>query len=131
MLGFLQEPEPGRVVVEAGETEKQDGNDPGRHRKQRPESHLRLEFALELLDLGVIELCRNRHADSANRAAIIWWRMPVTSAGQSPCRISPRQHAAGCRHPEAPSPFESLSLGVPSVHRDARLVAPECLGDLV
>ena len=71
MQGFLQEPKPGRVVVETGETEKQDGNDPGRHRKQRPESRLRIEFALELLDLGVIDLCRNRHAESADRAAVI------------------------------------------------------------
>ena len=57
MQRLLQQPEAGRVVVEAREAEQQDRDDPSGRGQQRPESHFRIEFGLELLDLGVVEFC--------------------------------------------------------------------------
>ena len=90
MQGLLQQPEAGRVVVKTGQAEQQDRDDPARHGKQRPESHLRIEFGLEPLDLGVVEVRGCRHAESANRA--------MSPARQSVCHVQVERHAAisGC-----------------------------------
>ena len=62
MERFLQQAEAGRVVVEAGQAEQRDRDDPSGRRQERPESHFRIEFGLELLDLGFVEFCHSRCA---------------------------------------------------------------------
>src|SRR3954471_8681994 len=91
---LLQQAEAGGVVVKARQAEQQSRYDPGRRWKQRPETHLGVEFGLEFLDAGVVERCRGCHAPSADRAAL-------TSAGRPPDRISRSRRAAECRRPRA------------------------------
>ena len=122
-----QQAEPRGVVVKAGQHEQKHRHQPGDARQQRPELHLRIEFGLELLQVGrqVRERIRLGHGNDSPEHAWSLNAMPqaeeqasrplrfaqsrtgITWPARLPCRISRPPGAAGCRGRRAPSPCGS------------------------